>query len=296
MSNKTKGIMYIVIAAFFFALMNTFVKLAGDVPFIQKSFFRNLIAFFIAVYVLSKSQEKFIFNKSNLPYLIIRSGLGTLGVFCNYYAIERLILADASMLGKLAPFFAIIFSFFILKEKVKSIEVISICVAFIGSLFIIKPTMMSISDAFPAIIGAAGAAFAGGAYTFVRFLGNRGERGPFVIFFFSGFSCLCALPFIVFNYYPMSFAQLSYLILAGVSASVAQFAVTNAYFNAPAKEISIFDYTQVIFAAVMGLIIYGQLPDMYSFIGYTIIIGISIITFLKHKHDDKVVNKYQHVK
>jgi drug/metabolite transporter (DMT)-like permease len=71
--------------------------------------------------------------------------------------------------------------------------------------------------------------------------------------------------------------QWLYLILAGVSASLGQFAITTAYKYAPAKEISVFDYTQVIFAALLGLIFLGEVPVLYSLLGYTIIIGIAVL-------------------
>ena len=74
MSNKQKGIICILISAFSFALMNLFVQLAGDINPIQKSFFRNLIAFLFAACILFKEHD-FSFQKSNLKYLILRSAL-----------------------------------------------------------------------------------------------------------------------------------------------------------------------------------------------------------------------------
>lgn len=283
MSRKTKGIIYIIMAAFCFSAMNTFVKLSGDLPPIQKSFFRNAIAFWIALFILIRTQEKFKLNVKNLPFLIYRSIFGTVGIICNFYAVDHLLLSDASMLNKLSPFFAVLASFFILKERVSFVQIISIIIAFIGSLFIIKPSFSAFSSTYPALIGLLGGACAGIAYTFVRYLGNRGERGAFIVMFFSGFSCLSVLPFFIFDFHPMTPIQVFYLLMAGISASGGQFAITNAYFNAPAKEISIFDYSQVIFAALLGLVLFAQFPDVYSIIGYILICGISIITFLRNK-------------
>ena len=82
-SNKVKGIMCIISSAFCFALMNMFVRMAGDLPSIQKSFFRNFIALIIAFIVLIRTDEKFKFNKKNLPELLLRSIFGTMGILCN---------------------------------------------------------------------------------------------------------------------------------------------------------------------------------------------------------------------
>ena len=278
MTNKQKGILFILISASSFALMNLFVQLAGDINPIQKSFFRNLISFLFAASVLMKDRD-FSYKKENLKFLILRSSLGTVGILCNYYALGHLLLSDASMLNKLSPFVVLICSYIFLKEKINGVQIASIIVAFIGSLFIIRPGF-SLTAMIPALIGLLGAIAAGGAYTTVRYLGLRGERGPFIVFFFSAFSCVVVLPYILLNYEPMTLKQLCMLLLAGLAASGGQFGVTYAYKYAPAREISIYDYTQVIFAAVLGFIAFGQLPDALSFVGYTIICGVSILMYV----------------
>ena len=289
MTNKNKGILFIILSALGFAFMSLFVKLAGDLPSMQKSFFRNLVSLFFAFYIIKKSKIGFKFKKENLLLLILRATFGTLGIVLNYYAIENLILSDATMLNKLSPFFVIIFSFIILKEKIKLWQILSILIAFLGSLFIINPNLIigllnnnvptSSLNSFPALVGFLGAMCAGLAYTMVRFLSLRGEKGPFIVFFFSCFSCLAILPFIIFNFSPMSVSQTIYLLLAGLFASLGQFAITAAYANAPAKEISIFDYSQIIFSGILGYIVFNQTPDIYSFIGYFIICSVAIFMF-----------------
>ena len=277
-SNKTKGMMCIIISAFCFAIMNTFVRLAGDLPSIQKSFFRNFVALIFAAAMLLRTEEKFSFDRKNLPYLLLRAFFGTMGILGNFYAIDHLVLADASMLNKLSPFFAILFSYFILREKTSPGQAIAVVIAFIGALFIIKPTGVSFNAA--SLVGVMGGMGAGIAYTMVRLLSKRGERGPFIVFFFSAFSCVATLPFLIFDFHPMEWWQLLCLLGAGLAATGGQFSITAAYSFAPAKEISVFDYTQIIFAAALGFIFFGELPDGYSLIGYVIIIAVSVRMFL----------------
>lgn len=297
MSKKQKAIVYIIISAFCFALMNCFVRLAGDLPTIQKSFFRNFIAVFASLIIIinngsksgSTSRLKSIadelkYKKSDLPLLILRSAFGTLGILGNFYAVSRLNISDASMLNKLSPFFAIIFSFIFLKERPKLFQSIGVLIAFIGSLFIIKPSM-DFTQTFPAVIAFLGGVGAGIAYTAVRALGQRGVKGPKIVFFFSAFSCVVTLPYILFNYAPMTLNQLLMLVCAGIAASGGQFGITAAYTNAPAKEVSVFDYSQIIFAAVLGYILFDQIPDIYSVIGYIIIIGVSVALFFYNRKE-----------
>ena len=214
--------------------------------------------------------------------LILRSSFGTLGILCNFYAVDHLLVSDASMLNKLSPFFVIICSSLFLKEKVNHVQRISVIIAFIGSLFVIKPSVNFMSN-INSIIGILGALGAGVAYTCVRQLGKQGVTSAKIVFFFSCFSCLVVLPEILLHYTPMTLQQFLLLIGAGLMAAGGQFSITAAYTYAPAKEISVFDYTQVIFAAILGFIFLNQIPDIYSVIGYIIIIGIAFWSFIKQK-------------
>ena len=288
LSEKQKAIIFIICSAFFFALMNMFVRLSGDLPSIQKSFFRNFVAFFFALVVLLRSKEGFSFNKKNLPVFIGRSAFGTIGILCNFYAVDHLLLSDASILNKLSPFFAIIFSFFILKERIKPVQATAVAIAFCGAVLVVKPGF-SMMDAFvPSMIGVAGGMCAGIAYTLVRVLGQRGERGPFIVLFFSAFSCIVTLPWLIFDFHPMTFQQIMMLILAGLSAAGGQFTITAAYTHAPAREVSVFDYTQIVFAAALGFMFFDQIPDIFSVIGYCMISGVAIMMFIYNKRKDAI--------
>ena len=278
------GIIYIICSAFFFALMNMFVRMAGDLPSVQKSFFRNLIAFFFAFMIMRKNKIPFTCKKENRLSLFLRATFGTLGVLCNFYAVDHLVLADASVLNKMSPFFAILFSYIILKEKITIRQGAVVVVAFLGSLLVIKPTFANM-DLIPSVIGLCGGLFAGAAYTYVRKLTTHGEKGPMIVAFFSGFSCLVLLPFLIFDYHPMTPTQLVILLLAGLAAAGGQFTITAAYSYAPAREISVYDYSQIIFAAVLGFFVFGQVPDVLSWIGYAIIIGMAVVIYMGRKKE-----------
>ncbi|WP_243207813.1 DMT family transporter [Paeniclostridium hominis] len=279
-SDRNKGIIFIILSAFGFAMMSAFIKLSGDLPSFQKTFFRNLVSCIISFAMIVKYKESFFGNKENRKILILRSIFGTLGIILNYYAIDRLVLSDANMLNKLSPFFVIIFSAIFLKEKIKSNQAIAVCIAFIGALFIIKPTFDF--EMIPYISGILGAIFAASAYTCLRVLGGK-EKFYTVVFFFSLFSTVLILPFTIMVYKHMTLIQFTYLILAGIFASIGQFGVTLAYKYAPAKEISIFDYSNIIFSAIISIIIFNTMPDSYSFIGYIIIFTASYYMFLYNK-------------
>jgi drug/metabolite transporter (DMT)-like permease len=284
LSNRTKGIICIIASAFGFAMMSAFVKLAGDLPSFQKTFFRNLVSCIIAAIFIIKHKESFFGKKESQKILILRSIFGTLGIVLNFYAIDKLVLSDANMLNKLSPFFVIIFSALFLKEKINKTQSIAIIIAFLGALFIIKPTFNL--DIIPSLLGVVGAICAAAAYTCIRALGGK-EKHYTVVFYFSLFSTIVIFPFMIVVYKSMTISQLIYLILAGVFASIGQFGVTLAYKYAPSKEISIFDYSNIIFSAIISFIIFGAFPDYLSILGYIVIFASSFYMFLYNKKLDK---------
>ena len=282
LSSRTKGTCFLIFSAFSFAWMNAFVRLAGDLSFIQKSFFRNLIALLVALIMLFKERQPLHCDKKSAGALLLRATMGTVGIFCNFYAVDHLPISDASMLNKMSPFFSVLLAWLLLKERITWKQICIICGAFIGSLFIIKPTFSNLS-LFPSCIGLLGGFGAGFAYTMVRYLGTRHVPKAWIIFLFSAFSCLVALPWLLLHYEPMTWKQLLSLIGAGLAAAGGQFGVTNAYFYAAPKDISVYDYTQIIFAALLGFFLFQQVPDRYSILGYCIIIGMAVCMFFYHK-------------
>lgn len=273
--NNRLGIVCIIASAFCFSLMSLFIRLSGDVPTIQKCFFRNAIAMLIAISALRKAGVSFRPGKGNVKYLLCRAIGGTLGMFCNFYAIDHIPLSDAAMLNKISPFFAIVCSVFVLKEIANRYEWLAVFMAFFGSMLVVKPSFQW--DFLPAFIGLLGGFGAGFAYTYVRKLGQRGENSMIIVFFFSSFSTLVTLPYIIFNFAPMRAEQILFLGLTGVAAAGGQIFITKAYAYAPAKEISVYDFSNVLFAALWGVLFLNQMPDRWSVLGYVIIIGTAIV-------------------
>ena len=283
-SNILKGIFCIIIAGFGFALMSLFVKLSGDLPSMQKGFFRNIIAVFISSIPLIKHWKVINIPRNNTGWLVLisRSVFGTIGLVLNFYAISHISLADSSIIQKLSPFIIIILSYIFFKEEMTRFQFFSIIIAFIGIILIIKPSGNDIIS-MGALAALLGALCAGIAYTCVRYLGTHNISGEFIIFFFSSLSSLMLLPYLIFDYRSMSLYQLSMLLLAGISATIGQYGVTFAYKFAAAKNISVFDYSQVLFSGIFGYMFFGEFPDFQSLIGYIIVISVGIVLVLRSK-------------
>ncbi len=267
--------------------MNVFIRLAGDLPTFEKAFFRNFVAMIFAAAILLKNHESFRPRRGCVPGLLARAVCGTIGLLCNFYAVDHLVVADASMLNKMSPFFAIVFSFLLLREKLTVPQGLSVLAAFLGSLLIIKPTFANL-ELVPSILGFIGGMGAGMAYTWVRILGQKGERSTYIVFFFSAFSVLVVTPVMLLEWVPMSPTQLLCLLCCGLAAAGGQFAITRAYSLAPAKEVSVYDYTQILFSALLGWLIFDQVPDTLSVLGYVIICSVAVLMFFYNNRKPKL--------
>lgn len=316
MSDRAKGIACIVASAFGFAVMATCVRLCDDcggtVSSFQKSFFRNVVALAIALVaflrgsVPTRKQGPVPTSAGSVPtpnggvcphaqggpvptsagpvpipmkawlLLIMRSLLGTVGIFANFYALSRITIAEGQTLNKTAPFFTVVFAALFLKERAGWKSLGPLLVAFAGVLLIAKPGFAG-EAAFPLAIGLLGGLSAGAAYTALHALGKLGAmKSSFIILFFSAFSCLAAVPFMLHRFDPMTAAQVAVLFGAGGGAALGQFGVTLAYRFAAPRDIAVYDYSNILFTAALGFVLFGQVPDAWSLVGFALIIAAAL--------------------
>ncbi len=280
MSDKSKSVLLMLASALSFAFMGAMVKFAGDLPVFEKVLFRNLVSLIIA-YVSVRKTGDVLFGKSeNRKYLLARSLFGLTGVVLYFYSIDNMYLADSAMLNKLSPFFVVIFAYFFLKEKISKIQIPGIIIVFAASLLIIKPQFdLSI---LPALAGVGGAAVAGAAYTLVRYLGGR-EKPATIVFFFSFISVIGMLPIVALDFVMPSLGEFAALIGTGIFAAMGQFGLTYAYKYAPANEVSVYNYSHIIFSAGVGFLFWGEISDIYSIVGGSIVILVSVGIYMYNR-------------
>lgn len=271
-----------------FATMNLFIRLAGDLPSMQKTFFRNAVVFVVALFVVlreNRGRKKWIRTKSEGFWLLVRSLFGLIGVLANFYAVDRIPIANASVLNKLSPFFTIIFAALFLREKVNKIQIASILIAFAGVLILSRPDVSAMAQLFPTLIGVLGGLAAGAAYTTIRHMAKQGTDGSLVVLFFSAFSCVALLPNLLFNYHPMTPWQWLCMFLLGIGAMVGQYGITFAYKYAPPAKISIFDYFNVIITTLLGIFVLNQYPTKNTIIGAAVVFSAFLLMYLYNQRE-----------
>ncbi len=286
--NMRWGIGFMVASALSFALMQFCVKMAGDLPFWEKAFFRNLISMVFAGILISHKGLPYLGERKNRHILLGRSFFGTLGVLFYFYSLNTLNMADAAMLNRVSPFVVLVIAAVFLKERITRVQIAGLLVIFTGVLLIIKPEF---SLAFlPGLAGFASAVFAGMAYVIVRYL--KGREDPLtIVFFFSAFSTLVLFGPTLYVFQWPSPVQWLWLGGIGVTALGGQVFLTLAYKYAPAGEVSIYSYVMVVFSALLGFIFLNETPDFWSIIGGTAIMLTALVLYLWSTGRLKLVEK-----
>lgn len=280
MNDKSKALIYILLSTLSFGFMSVTIKYIQTIPVFEKVFFRNIVSLFMALYLILKSKPKtlrsYFGKKENQKFLLTRAILGFLGVVLNFYAITNLKLADSQILNRISPVWVSLFALLFLKERLTKTQMISIVVALFGSILVIKPEFSF--GKLPAIAGFTSSITAGASYTIVRYLRSR-EKPMIIIFYFSLISLLLSFPLMLTNFVWPSAFELMVLLLTGIFAAFGQFGLTHAYKYAPASEVSIYTYTGIIFAVIIGFFMWREIPDLLTIFGGILIILSGYIVY-----------------
>lgn len=283
MEKNIKGILCMIISAMTFALMQIAIALTADtVPLFEQLFFRNFIAAFIAFFGVKKLKLKPFGEKKNRKLLLARSITGYLGMVTTFYAAANASQGDVAIINKMSPFIITILAFIFLKEKITKYQVAGLVCAFIGAYFVANPEFNS--NVFPIFVAFLSAIFTGIAYTLLSSLNGK-EHPTVVIFFFSLVSTLFTIPLMLMNFVFVSFSDLILLILIGVFAALGQVFVTYAYNFSKAGEVSIYNYSGIIFSMIFGYIFLEESVKSTSAIGAILVIISGIIVYYGSKKD-----------
>lgn len=276
--NVGRAVVMICLAGLSFSFVGVAVRLSGDVPVYEKVFFRSIVSLGAMALLAARSRENPFTSDGRVPVLILRGVFGTIAMTLYFFAIQKLTLADATILNKLSPFFVAVFAVLFLREKLSKHALPALLCAFVGAALVIKPQLDL--GAVPAAAGIMSAAASGAAYTVVRFL--RGKVSPYrIVFFFALVSTVAMIPPMVVRYVPPTGEQLAYMLGTGIFATTGQLFLTLAYHQAPATKISIYNYAHVIFAFLAALMLWGEVPDAVSITGALLIIAAAVYNHWK---------------
>jgi drug/metabolite transporter (DMT)-like permease len=278
-----RGIAFRVGAMVCMAALSALVKWCGarGVPVMQIIFFRNAFAFIpLGLYIWRTSGFSVLYTSRPLGHLA-RATIGLSAMVCSFTAVQFLPLTSATAFTFASPLFMTALAALILREKVGVHRWSAVAVGFIGVLIMLRPGAggASLGGAGKALIGSglalAGAAGAAGAMITVREIG-RTERGPTIVFYFTLGGAMLGLVCLPFVWVTPDAATLGLLVVMGLIGGVGQMLLTEALRVAPVGVVAPFDYTQLIWASVIGYFVWGETPGVPTLVGAAIVAASGI--------------------
>lgn len=288
--NIKKGVLYLLVASFFFSAMQAGGKALYYISSFERTFYFSLVAALIFYVVCKKRKESLVGKRVDLLFLRALFGFVST-IFIFMAATKDYPIANVSLLSSTSTIFALIAACVWLKERMKKGQVIALIIAFLGVVCILKPNPSAID--WPALYGLLGGLFAGLAYTVIRKL--KDYASPYTLtFFFMAFSAVASFPIVMAQgFTPLGLKEISLLIFMGICMSVAQLSISYAYAYAASTKISVYLYSQNLFAVIIGIFVFHELPDGLSLLGGSILIVAGILNFIAGKKDEEIVYETQ---
>ena len=275
---------YMIMSALGFALMGACVKIAYQqgIPVLEIVAARALVSAVLSYIDIRRKGIRLLGQRKDL--LLARGVAGALALVCVYTALVNIPFAEATVLQYLHPMFTAVLAIIFLRERLQLATCICIMFSFIGLLIIVRPAFLfgEWSGDYPlwamalAVAGAFGSAV---AYVLVRKL-SATEDASVIIFYFP----IVALPISLIllgdgMVMPQGWAWLS-LLLVGVATQVGQIGLTKAMQTASASKATSFSYLQVVFAVILGSVLFNEVPTVWTFLGAALILAGAFINVI----------------
>ena len=276
MTNQKKGMLWIIVATFFFSLMGSFVKLgATHFSSVELVFYRSFISLlFLLIYIVISQKE---IKTPHLRKQIDRGVVGFLSLAFFFYAIAHLNLGSAMTLNYTSPIFLGFFLPLISHQKIKKSILLCTITGFIGTLFILDPHG-EWQSWFAGLIGLISGIGAALAYIHVIQLSKLNEPDWRTVFYFTLVSTLGSGLWISFtDYQKLIWDDVWILIPLGLSATIAQIAMTRAYRLGNSLVIGALSYLTIVFSGVISLLYFNETMRMEDVLGAILIIASGAI-------------------
>jgi len=277
LTTKQKGILLMLLSALLFAAMQVVIHITGQkVPLMEQVFFRNVVSLILCFVIIKKNGLPMFGERKYQPLLFMRSIFGLLGLVSLFYSSSHASQADVTILSKLSPFLITLFAFLFLKEKIAKVQVPALLIAFAGALLVANPSFHS--NLFPLFIAFLCAIFSSVSYTLLAYFKEKVDAIT-VIMHFSAFCVTASLPFFIMTMTLPSLRDFLLLLLIGIFGGFGQIALTYAYRMAPASEVSIYNYSGILFSMILGYAVLGETVPLSSLLGGTLVIAASLLTY-----------------
>jgi drug/metabolite transporter (DMT)-like permease len=282
----SEGAKAMLISSFSFALMNIFVKQLSHLPAMEIVFFRCVVSAVVCLITLRGANVNLLGN--NRLLLFLRGASGTTALFCFFLTIQNVPLASGVTLSYLSPIFTAILAIFVLNERVGNLQWIFYAISFAG-VFVIK----GFDANFPTIYfvtGLSAAFFSGVAYNLVRSL-KESEHPLVIVFQFQIVGIIAGFIYVLFDWKMPQGNDWLYLAGTGLLTQLGQVYLTKALQAEAVGQVSIINYTGIIYAIFFGWLIFGEILTLQTFIGIFLVIGGVILSIIYNKRQPVLVEE-----
>ena len=290
--NLLRAILLKVASALLFAVMQAIVRSLGEtVPLGQVVFYRSAFAILPVVLIFAWQGQLRAAIHTNRPMgQAVRGLISVAGMFLNFAALARLPLVDATAISFAAPLITVAFAAIFLGERVRIYRWSAVAVGFVGVIVMLWPHFdfahLMVVGSSTAAIGAACAmasAFTSAGSVIQTRLLTSTESTSSIVFYFSLICALAGLATWPFGWIAPTGEQLIKLISLGVLGGLAHIFLTESYRHATASTIAPFDYTTMIWAFLLGYVLFGEVPTKYIFIGGSIVAAAGLFVIWRER-------------
>jgi drug/metabolite transporter (DMT)-like permease len=262
-----------------FATMSAFIKgLGQELPLPELVFLRCLLAIPVLMLFVKFKQRPFLVKARKL--IILRTLFGMSAMFCFFYALTHMPLAECIFLGRTQPLILALFAPFVIGEKAPAAAWVAICTGIGGVALIMLP---GVSWSFTGWIAISGAAFAAMAHLMVRRL-NATDFPLSIVFNFTVLTCLISGVWVLPRFVMPDFIEWILLLCVALFASLGQLFMTLAYQHDRAPAVASASYASVLLAVIYGMVIWKEIPQQYTWIGGGLIIFGGLILLKSRLH------------
>ena len=290
-SDRTKGILLMTASALCFAFMSVAVKrTGGTIPAYEQVFFRNLVIVIVAGAYLLWHHLPLYGPRQYQPAMFGRSILGVLGVLASFLATNTGSQADVSILSRLSPFLITAFSALFLKEKITKFQIPALLLAFGGAFVVANPKFHS--NMYPIVMALLCSLASSFSYTLVGYL--KGKAHPFSIILHLGtVSVATMVPVMLLTrqfVWPTG-QEFFDLLLIGIFGVLGQICLTYAYKLADASEVSIYSNTNILFAAILGRVFFGERIAPNTLVGGGMVLAAMILVYVFGRREKEAARR-----
>ncbi|RJY08232.1 DMT family transporter [Aurantiacibacter aquimixticola] len=260
-----------------FAAMAVLIKLADDtgVHLLEIIFWRQFVSVPIVLAWAAMAGGMHLIRTDRPKAHAVRAGYGIVGMVLNFGGVILLPLAEATALSFSAPIFAVILSIVLLKETVGSWRWSAVIAGFAGILVIAQPGGNDI-PLFGAMVALGGAFMIALISIQIRDLG-RTDHPVAIVFWFAVATVIVALPALFFVHEPLTAQQWLLLLGIGITGTWGQVLITLALRYGTVSSVIVMDYSNLIWATLLGWIVFSTVPPVTTWLGAPLVIGAGLL-------------------